>query len=383
MFSTPAFVFAALAMLTLVASAFLSPYIAVPAAFSLGSVALYCMHRRRRYKGLYRQICQETMRLFYDRSAFNDAWRESYLGRKNIKSEQEFLLLAQTMLDSLRDRHTRVQSKREVEIEASLDAVPDITFKILKAGIGYLKISQFGGPETANQALHALAELRQTKAIIIDLRDNPGGQLRTAMQITSLFLETGKIATIRQRLPGDPSSPIYHTIDFKLSATAIELEGRAAHPLSCMEQDTQSRLPFMVGGKQLVVLVNESSASASELMAGALKDNRAATVIGTQTYGKGTGQSVITLKGGAQLTITTMEYFTPKGLCPGDGNGSGSGIVPDIVARQEDREAEEAKGDTQLQKALNHLSSRGVFHSLPAPFAADISLARILGLLRR
>ena len=203
------------------------------------------------------------------------------------------------------------------------------------------------------------------------------------MQITSLFLETGKIVAIRHRLPGDPCSPIYHTTNFNLSATAIELEGRSSSPLSSMQQNTVPRLPYMAGGKQLVVLVNEASASAAELMAGALKDNRAATVIGTPTYGKGTGQSLITLKGGAQLAITTLQYFTPSGLCPGDGNGAGPGIVPDIVVSQNGGKGEGSEEDAPLHKALNHLSSRGAFHSLPAPIAPDVSLARIFSLLRR
>ncbi len=383
MFSPPVLALIALAMLPLASGAFFSLLPGVLVSFSLGSIVLFFTCRRYKRLALYRQICRETARLYYNPSALKSDWQQSHLLRTAMRSDRDALSLAQAMLDSLQDSNTRILSKREVEIEASLDAVSDVTVKILRSAVGYLKVSRFGGAETASQALRALAEFKQTRAIVIDLRDNPGGQLRTALKLTSLFLEAGKIATIRQRLPGEPGCPTYHSMAFELSATAIELEGRATSPLSSLERHTESRLPYMAGGKQLVVLVNEASASAAELMAGALKDNRAATVIGTPTYGKGTGQSVITLKGGAQLTVTTMQYFTPNGLYPGDGNGSGPGIVPDIVVRQNDGTGEGAEEDTQLQKALNHLSSRGAFRSLPAPIAPDVSLARILSLLRR
>ncbi|MCC7529594.1 MAG: hypothetical protein IT342_13805 [Candidatus Melainabacteria bacterium] len=379
MFSPPAFLFAALAVLTLVVSAFLSPYIAMPLTLSLGSVALYCVHRRRRYAALYWQICKQTMWFFYNPALLGNEWQKPHRLSPAIKSHQEALCRAQNRLDSLQDQHTCVLSKGEAETEVS--HFPDVTGRILGAGIGYLKIRQFGGEETADQALKALAELKQTTAIVVDLRDNPGGQLGTAMQITSLFLESGKIATVKQRIPGDPHSPIYHTMDFNLSASAIELDGRTAETLSLSHRDSKPRLPYMAGGKQLAVLVNEASASASELMAGALKDNRAATIIGAPTYGKGTGQSVITLNRGAQLRITTMKYFTPSGLCPGDGNGSGPGITPDIEVRQSKPVGESRGADAQLQKALKHLTSMGIFHSLPEQLAPDISLVRIFSLL--
>lgn len=370
---------AALAMSILVFSALLSLSASVFAAFALVSIVLIVLYRHGKHESLYRQICQQTMWLFYNPAALGIDWPQPHHLRPVIKSHQEALRRAQSMLDLLQDQNTCVLSKQEARIEASL--APDVSFRILRAGIGYLKIRQFGGEQTADQCLHALAELEQTRAIVVDLRNNPGGQLRTAMQITSLFLESGKIATVKQRIPGDPKSPIYHTMNFNLSPTAIELDGRMSCPLGLEQLERNPRLPYLTSGKQLVVLINETSASASELMAGALKDNRAATIIGAPTYGKGTGQSVITLKGGAQLRITTMKYFTPSGLCPGDGNGAGPGITPDIEVRRSNQVGETTEADAQLQQAMKHLTSRAIFHALPAPMAPDISLVRIFSLL--
>lgn len=379
MFSQLLLALIAPAMLTLAFSALHSPFSSALTLFCPSLIVFFYIYGRCRRIALYRQICRETTRMYYNPAALPSNWQQSSLLRRAMRSQKDALRLAQNMLESLHDRHTNVLSKREVEIEASF-LVPDVTAKILGDEVGYLKISQFGGEKTATQALHALTELKQTRAIVIDLRNNPGGQLGTVMQIISLFLETGEIATVKQRLPGDPSSPVYHTMVFKLAPNAIELEGTSSNPPS-LDRDIMPRLPNLTMGKQLVVLVNEASASASELLAGCLKDHKAATIIGTTTYGKGTGQNVVTLRGGAQLTITTMQFFTPSGLCPGDGSGSGPGIVPHIVVGKNATGGDGAEVDAQLHQALRHLRGKSTYHSLQAPLAADVSLARIFSLL--
>ena len=139
-----------LAMLTLASSTFSSLLPGALMSFSLGSIVFYFTCRRYKRIALYRQVCRITARLYYNPSALRSDWQQSYLLRTVMRSDRDALRLAQVMLDSLHDRNTRVLSKREVEIEAALAAVPDVTLKILRAGVGYLNVRRFGGAETAN-----------------------------------------------------------------------------------------------------------------------------------------------------------------------------------------------------------------------------------------
>ncbi|THB71295.1 MAG: S41 family peptidase [Desulfobulbaceae bacterium] len=179
------------------------------------------------------------------------------------------------------------------------DIIPyhSVKAKVLTSGYGYLKISNFQNntTEDVKKELITLGKNEPVKGLILDLRNNPGGLLNQAVSLTDLFLDSGVIVTTRGRIS-----------DQDRSYSARKETFRTDYPL--------------------VVLVNEGSASASEIVAGALQDHNRAIIVGSQTFGKGSVQTIIPLKDGTGLRMTTARYFTPIGR-----SIQVTGITPDIV----------------------------------------------------
>ncbi|WP_105253929.1 S41 family peptidase [Pseudoalteromonas sp. T1lg75] len=170
---------------------------------------------------------------------------------------------------------------------------------------GYLRINSFNNHSYHDVARHITKMQQQSgtalKGLLIDLRDNPGGTFDSAINIADLFLSTGTIVSTRGRF--------------------IEANQRfVAQPGDILE------------GAPIVVLINQGSASAAEIVAGALKDNHRAKVVGTRSYGKGSVQSLIPLGDGrSALKLTTAKYYTPAGI-----SIEGTGITPDVAILQPD-----------------------------------------------
>ena len=174
--------------------------------------------------------------------------------------------------------------------------IPSVEATELEAGIGYLAVRRFQEATTADVSsaltrLHARGHLR---ALLLDLRNNPGGLLDQAIQVADLFLEGGTIVTIRGRRGS--------------------IEEEVAHA------------PGTWDGFSIFCLVDQQSASAAEILAGALQDHRRATLVGLPTYGKGSVQTFFDLRDGSGLKLTTARYYTPSGR-----SLEGTGITPDIV----------------------------------------------------
>ncbi len=176
--------------------------------------------------------------------------------------------------------------------------------------IGYLAISQFT-ENTPDEVSDKLSELlrQQIKGLILDLRNNPGGELRAATKVADRFIPGGPIVHIDYRNGKD------HT--FEASEDALDLP--------------------------LVVLQNQHSASAAEILAGAIKDHQLGTIVGTTSFGKGVVQTVYPLGDGAGLKLTTARYLTPNKV-----DINMEGIEPDVVLEQPTN----AREDMQLQKAI-------------------------------
>jgi carboxyl-terminal processing protease len=178
--------------------------------------------------------------------------------------------------------------------------VNSVKSKLEPDDIGYVRISEFGA-DTPNELRQAISTLKQDAGgklagLVLDLRNDPGGLLTSAVDVSGDFLDGGTVVSIHGRNAGDDQS-------FEAPAKGALLpHGRMA------------------------VLVNGASASASEIVAGALQDHHRATVIGTQSFGKGSVQSIITMKGHGALRLTTALYYTPSGR-----SIQGEGITPDIV----------------------------------------------------
>jgi carboxyl-terminal processing protease len=173
---------------------------------------------------------------------------------------------------------------------------------------------------------NALREFVKSKKekLVLDLRGNPGGYLESAVSIASYFLPLGK-TVVRESFGENLPEEVYRSLGREIREFTRE---------------------------NFVVLVDGGSASASEILAGALKEHAVATIIGAQTFGKGSVQELVELDGGASLKVTVARWLTPNGISISEG-----GLTPDIVVERtpEDRTADK---DPQLDKALEFLSQK-------------------------
>src|SRR5262252_6517469 len=202
------------------------------------------------------------------------------------------------------------------------------------ADVGYIRVTQFSerttdGLKQAINDLNSQLGTDKIKGYILDLRNNPGGLLDQAISVSETFLERGEIVSTRGRNPGET-------------------------------QRFTARHGAMIKGKPLIVLINGGSASASEIVAGALQDQKRATVIGTRSFGKGSVQTIIPLGGGnGALRLTTARYFTPSGR-----SIQATGITPDIEVLQDVPDNMKAQIDTKGEASLRgHLKAEGAEQS--------------------
>ena len=184
----------------------------------------------------------------------------------------------------------------DVTITRAQIELPSVDYNVQEEDgikVGYIKLDEFSS-HAAEQMKKAIEDLskEQVSGFVLDLRSNPGGLLFSSVEIARMWLEKGAIVSTKDRKGGDQK--------FSANRTAL------------------TKLP-------LAVLVDRYSASASEILAGALKENKRATVIGTRTYGKGTVQSVHSLSDGSGLAVTIAQYYPPSGI-----DINQTGITPDI-----------------------------------------------------
>lgn len=198
--------------------------------------------------------------------------------------------------------------------------IKSVKSKMLSEGYGYIRLTQFQAL-TGKDMIKAIEQLKQQaggklKGLVLDLRNNPGGLLDSAIQVSDAFLgndKTGKqemIVYTEGRLPGS-------------KFTALANPG-----------DVLDNAP-------IVVLINNGSASASEIVAGALKDNKRAIILGTKSFGKGSVQTVLPLDGKTGIKLTTALYYTPSGV-----SIQAKGIIPDIIVEEVDVPKNAVKKDT-------------------------------------
>lgn len=189
----------------------------------------------------------------------------------------------------------------DIKIIRDIIQLKSVKSKVIDNTIGYVKLTQFQEKSAADlrKALNELSQKNIT-ALILDLRNNPGGLLKGAVDVTSQFLPSGKLVVYIKGRVGEKTE--FHTSD-----------------------NNYHNYP-------MVILVNEGSASASEIVAGALQDWEQAVILGTQTFGKGSVQTVMPLSDGSALRLTTARYYTPKGR-----SIQTTGITPDILVKIESK----------------------------------------------
>lgn len=246
---------------------------------------------------------------------------------------------------------------REFIVTRDVIKITSVKHRQLEAGYGYIRITQFQAG-TAEGLRSALTELKKEHGgsldgLVLDLRNNPGGVLNAAVAVSDTFLRDGVIVYTKGRVE-----------DSALRFTATPTD--------------------YLDGAPMVVLVNGGSASASEIVAGALQDHRRAVIMGTKTFGKGSVQTILPMENGAALKITTARYYTPK-----DRSIQATGIEPDVTVEdlqvsRRDEAQDEALREADLAGHLeneNGDSPEGA-SEVDDPIGDDYQLREALNLLK-
>ncbi len=224
-------------------------------------------------------------------------------------------------------RRAGEQEPRVITLIRDKIVVKSVKPKLLENGIGYVKLAQFQD-RTSRELTEAIAGLEaengtELRGLILDLRNNPGGLLTEAIDVVDEFIDSGLIVSVRGRTQ-DQTREYYATKNGSFQTFPV------------------------------VVIVNDGSASASEVVAEALQDSKRAVILGTKTFGKGSVQTIIKLEDGSGLKLTTAKFYAPSGRSINE-----VGVTPDIkVENSEDR-------DKQLESAINILNSPEADKTIP------------------
>lgn len=247
----------------------------------------------------------------------------------------------------------------DVTLKRAIIKVKSVKTQLLEPNYGYLRITQFQ-VNTGDEVVKALAQLKKDnkgklKGLVLDLRNNPGGVLQSAVEVADAFLTKGLIVYTKGRIANS---------ELRFSADPADASD----------------------GVPLVVLINGGSASASEIVAGALQDQKRAVLMGTDSFGKGSVQTVLPLANDRALKLTTALYFTPNGR-----SIQAQGIVPDIEVRPAKLTAEADTDNFKEADLQGHLANGNGGKDRPtqsgkapqaAPQDSDFQLSQALSLLK-
>ncbi len=223
-------------------------------------------------------------------------------------------------------RRKGVKKSLSFKIKREIIEVKSVESEILgkKNNIGYVKLKSFN-ENSDKQFINTIKKYEKEKKLIgyiLDLRNNPGGLLAQAISITDFFLEDGEIVSTKGRNISETRKFFAKTGDG-------------------------------INGKPVIVIINNGSASASEIFAGALKDHKRAIILGENSYGKGSVQSIIPLKNGGGIRLTISKYYLPSGK-----SISEVGVSPDIIIKEDSQDnVSSSSNDNQLEYAINLFQS--------------------------
>lgn len=211
------------------------------------------------------------------------------------------------------------EDKQVISIKRENIKIPSVEWSMKEGNVGYIKISRFAD-DTADLTKQAASELKakNATAIVLDLRGNPGGLLESSVEVSSIWLDKGQIV-----------------VEEKRGNTTVDVHKASGDNI--------------LGGLDTIVLIDEGSASASEIVAGALKDNNRAKLVGQDSYGKGSVQQLTPVSSGGLLKITVARWFTPNGR-----NIDKEGIAPDKRVNRGVKDIK-ANKDPQLDYAIDEL----------------------------
>jgi C-terminal processing protease CtpA/Prc len=266
--------------------------------------------------------------LWQDRQQDWATWEHKFDGKLNTQADAERAV--NQLLGNLNDPYTYF---KDASLTASRgqasQATSVVSYKMLPNDIGYIRIRTFGSVHEADELEAALRALPKAKAFVIDLRDNGGGYVWQAFRSFALLADVGTFTTLKGRSGGAAYTEV-------LELRALELIDTENG------KDTSSTRPDNVAGtRPIVILVNGDTASASEMLTGALRDNGRAKVVGTLSFGKGIAQNTWNLAGNTSVQITFAQYYFPSGS-----SIHKVGIKPDSVVGRS------LVGDAQLDEAV-------------------------------
>ncbi len=244
----------------------------------------------------------------------------------------------------------------EFTLKRAVIRITSVRSRMLEDKYGYVRVTQFQS-ETADALRKELNKLKKEAdgpldGLVLDLRNNPGGVLNGSVSVSDTFLRKGTIVYTKGRI--DDS-------EIRFTATPNDY----------------------IDGAPIVVLVNGGSASASEIVAGALQDHKRAVIMGTKTFGKGSVQTILPMKNGAALKLTTARYFTPN-----DRSIQAKGIVPDVVVEELEVAERESGGQVRESDLSGHLTndadggSSNKDKERDAALGSDFQLREALNLLK-
>lgn len=236
------------------------------------------------------------------------------------------------------------------KLRRAIIKVKSVKFRLLEPNYGYIRIAQFQERTTEN-VVAAINQLYQTNhvrpldGIVLDLRNDPGGLIQGAVGVPAIFLPQGKLVVYTEGRTGNDRTNLYALPKFYMIPDS-----------ATKKVDPIAAVPSWVKDVPVVVLVNSGSASASEIVAGALQDHKRALILGTPTFGKGSVQVILPIDGGkAGLRLTISRYFTPNGR-----SIQAKGIEPDITVEEALLNKEVVNNPFQLREAdlENHLENK-------------------------
>jgi carboxyl-terminal processing protease len=241
-----------------------------------------------------------------------------------------------------------------VTLTRAVIQIQSVKYKLIEPGYAYVRITQFQEhtPDKLVSALDAMWKQNngQMKGLILDLRNDPGGLLNAAVAVSAAFLPQNALVVYTDGRTEDSKMRLYASAEYYLRGT---------------KDDYLKRVPAQVKTVPMAVLVNGGSASASEIVAGALQDHKRAIIMGTQTFGKGSVQTILPLGNNTAIKLTTARYYTPNGR-----SIQAKGIVPDIAV-EEATIAEADQGlrmrEADLERHLANPTEKGDGTEAPKP----------------
>ncbi len=277
--------------------------------------------------------------LYRERLRHWSSWRHRFDGALTDKDKANDAI--RRMLDSLQDDYTFFRDQSATLERKNLSEKSKVVeYRMLNNTIGYIHIDTFNSNLSPGETRQALTMLSQARGLILDLRDNWGGSIANAFDVFALFARTGKFVTMRG------------TEEEADLCEEMVLENDRCLTITNGNTAISNRLANLTGNKPLVILVNGYTKSAAEMLAGALRDNGRATIVGSRTYGKGIVQRVWEFPNNTSIKITSARFYLPGGSCIHK-----IGILPDMPDSSRSTDEQLARAQAVLTHQLVSLIS--------------------------